>query len=389
MKSIKNSRSFLPLMSLVSPLFAFPQFAPAQTWTPNGAPNLTWRSVASSADGSKLAAGAVSPGGQIYISTNSGATWMPTCLPITWKSIACSVDGRRLIAVSSYRPIYTSGDGGQTWFTTGLFGSENWVSVACSADGTKAVAAAWFTMKLYTSTDSGTNWTQANVPQTNWMAAGCSSDGSLMLAGANAGPIYASTDGGITWNPTAAPAAGWGSVACSADGSKWVATTYQPSGAVYTSVDSGATWQSNNLPNLNWASAASSSDGTKLFIGASPGPLYTSTNSGSTWQQADVPITNLWFSIASSADGAKVAAATWGGRIYSYEAIPSLAISDSAGSAVLTWPFSATEYVLETSPSPKASAIWTPLTQGMATSGQTFVITNHPDGPAFYRLHKQ
>src|SRR6185295_16420489 len=43
-------------------------------WTPRESPNY-FRCVASSADGTKLAAGV--DGGQIYVSTNSGAHWTP------------------------------------------------------------------------------------------------------------------------------------------------------------------------------------------------------------------------------------------------------------------------------------------------------------------------
>ena len=69
----------------------------AQTWTQINAPSNIWSSIASSADGSKLAATAFAGG--IYTSTNSGASTKATSAPATWwTSVASSADGNILIA---------------------------------------------------------------------------------------------------------------------------------------------------------------------------------------------------------------------------------------------------------------------------------------------------
>jgi len=49
-------------------------------WTQSSAPSEYWYSIASSADGTQLAA-AVHYGGGIYISTNSGGTWVLSSAP--------------------------------------------------------------------------------------------------------------------------------------------------------------------------------------------------------------------------------------------------------------------------------------------------------------------
>src|SRR5439155_7174268 len=84
--------------------------------------NREWRSVASSADGSKLVAmsgGAYSgngaDGGQIYTSTDSGVTWTARDSNRHWMSVASSADGNKLVAVESGGLIYTSTDSGATW----------------------------------------------------------------------------------------------------------------------------------------------------------------------------------------------------------------------------------------------------------------------------------
>ena len=73
--------------------------------------------MASSADGTKLVAVSQS---LIYTSTNSGGlgTWMrQTNAPLIsgWQSVASSADGTRLVAVVNGGQIYTSTDSGATW----------------------------------------------------------------------------------------------------------------------------------------------------------------------------------------------------------------------------------------------------------------------------------
>jgi hypothetical protein len=77
------------------------------------------------------------------------------------------------------------------------------------------------------------------------------------------------------------------------------------------------TWIQTSAPSFDWHAVASSADGAKLAAVARNGPIITSTNSGATWTPSSAPITN-WFSIASSADGSKlVAIATIGGTYIS------------------------------------------------------------------------
>lgn len=69
------------------------------SWRQNTVPNLNWSCVASSADGSILAA--AGGNGGIYISMNSGSTWIETTAPVTgWNSLAMSADGTKLAAVN-------------------------------------------------------------------------------------------------------------------------------------------------------------------------------------------------------------------------------------------------------------------------------------------------
>ncbi|MEI7807945.1 MAG: sialidase family protein [Verrucomicrobiota bacterium] len=93
------------------------------TWTQSGAPNKYWSSVASSADGTKLVAAAMDDSanaGWIYTSTNSGFTWTQTSAPTNsyWVSVASSADGSKLAAVNF--PAYTFIGGNLVFTALGL-----------------------------------------------------------------------------------------------------------------------------------------------------------------------------------------------------------------------------------------------------------------------------
>src|SRR6266566_4949346 len=107
------------LLALLIEMFK-PAAVRAQNWTQTTAPSALWYSIASSADGNKLAA--VVYRGSIYASTNAGSTWLATSAPSNWwTSIASSADGTTLAAAvdggptGQGGPIYISNDSGATW----------------------------------------------------------------------------------------------------------------------------------------------------------------------------------------------------------------------------------------------------------------------------------
>lgn len=196
------------------------------TWQPSPAPNCRWRSVAMSADGSKLVAGSdfgtnYNQLPSIYTSTNSGASWSLTSAPAyPWQALACSSDGSKLAAGAYGGAIYLSEDSGVTWAPAHV-PSLRWSGIACSADGTRLAADAW-EGDVYVSNDSGQTWAKANAPAVSWQTIASSSDGLRLVAGVwnlTNGGIYAaefppalnisaSSDGGtvISWS---APASGY------------------------------------------------------------------------------------------------------------------------------------------------------------------------------------
>ena len=93
----------LPVLVAFASMLTFADPASGQDWVavPTSAPNGNWQSLASSADGTTLAAavGGLNGSGPIYISTNSGVTWTATSTPSKhWTSVAASADGTTLVA---------------------------------------------------------------------------------------------------------------------------------------------------------------------------------------------------------------------------------------------------------------------------------------------------
>ena len=101
----------------------------------------SWKSIASSSDGTKLAAGVWN--GYIYTSIDSGATWTQATsdAPRRWRSIATSFDGIKLAAVANGGYIYTSTNSGATWTQATSAGSRDWKSIASSSDGCRILPA--------------------------------------------------------------------------------------------------------------------------------------------------------------------------------------------------------------------------------------------------------
>ena len=249
------------------------------TWVSNNVPALRfWGSVASSADGSVLGAAvnATAGGGPIYISTNSGVNWQLQTLPnLTWSSLAISADGSEIKALSqeySSSSIFSSTNCGATW-TSNSLPVDGLPSIATSSDGSKIILGASL---ILISTNSGTTWmTNILLGKSGSCHVASSADGNKLVVATQL--IYTSTNFGSTWITNDAPNATWTDVASSADGTRLIAlaSTYPPwadsHGIIYTSTNSGTTWVSNNVPLSYWISAGLSADGNNAVVVAGNG----------------------------------------------------------------------------------------------------------------------
>ena len=302
---------------------------PSPTWTASGAPVRNWFAIAASADGSKQVAAVY--GGQLYTSTDSGATWTPHDSNRNWSAVASSADGVKLVAVVFGGGVFTSSDSGVSWIQkiTGLPATGNWRCVTSSADGTKLVAGIRDIpdANLYGSTDSGATWTIISPNTDYWQALASSADGNVLLAGTLNGALYVSINAGGSW-ASFFTSINWTAVAVSSDGGK-LAAIANP-GNIYISSNAGNNWVTTGAPSTNWTSLASSADGAKLAAGITTGPIYISNNGGVTWKTASAPIAG-WSAIASSSDGGKLSGAVNGGGIYT--SLPAAQRTTTVGTA--------------------------------------------------------
>ena len=84
--------------------------------------------------------------------------------------------------------------------------------------------------------------------------------------------------------------------------------------AGYTNWNSLTNWSPTSAPGQNWYAIAASADGTRLAAAVYGGGIWTSTSSGANWTQTSVANAS-WVSIASSADGTRLVAVAQGGGI--------------------------------------------------------------------------
>jgi hypothetical protein len=396
------------ILLLVAAVWCGWNSALAQTWTQTSAPTNTWRTLASSADGTKVVAASAA----IFTSMNSGISWLMTSAPSNvggWFSVASSADGTKLVA-AAIGLIYTSVDSGVTWVSNSVSTNEDWSSVASSSDGNKLAAVSSGHVSdllfggIYTSTNSGTTWTQqTNAPSKVWVCVVSSADGNKLVAINGQNSIYTSTNSGITWTQTGTPPVFWYSgapcqiMASSEDGTRLVLGFLGISSGlspIYISTNSGTTWTQTSAPSNYWTSVASSADGSKLMAAAGfytpTGPILTSTNFGVTWTTNNVPFQN-WAAVTMSADGNKLVGATGdypSGPIYtSYSApAPQLNITPSSSNLALSWTVPSTNFVMQQS---SDLFVWKDLTNTPVlnlTNLQNEVVLPSPGGNAFYRL---
>ena len=281
------------------------------TWTARTAPgDAPWSSIASSADGTKLAA--VGLGTQVWTSDDSGVTWQGRETNRDWDSVTMSADGTRMAAATLQTTnggnngrIYTLEQTPGRPFGEGIWvpraEPQMWRSVASSADGSKLVAAAYQDAPtpqqagVFTSDNYGVTWTRRSTPAVTAYRVASSADGSRLAMVERFGKIYTSNDSGVTWSAGTFEG-GFNSVASSADGSVLVAVqangtnpATEPAapagrtGKLLVSTNAGATWTERATPNKWWRGAAVSADGNRLVGAVNVGQIYVSTSNRSSY----------------------------------------------------------------------------------------------------------
>ena len=165
------------------------------TWTALGSAHTgAWSSIATSADGSSIAASNAATG-QILISHDGGTTWNST-VPATsytqWRQIVMSSDGNKIRAIDSQADVnlYQSDDGGQSWSINSTLPTYESNVASNSLGGCPNVThqqCPIVTLKDVTMSGSGQNI--AVYPDVN---------GSYQ----SERQLFISQDGGVTWTQT-------------------------------------------------------------------------------------------------------------------------------------------------------------------------------------------
>jgi uncharacterized repeat protein (TIGR02543 family) len=134
-----------------------------------------------------------------------------------------------------------------------------------------------------------------------------------------------------TWAWSAQPDLGnrnWHALASSADGSRLYAASEScgnsacdlgvvDAGGIWVSTDYGVTWTAiANTSGRKWFSIASNANGTKVAAVDRGGSIWTSVDSGSTWTERAAAGQRNWDSIASSSDGDNLVAVSPDGFIF-------------------------------------------------------------------------
>ena len=266
------------------------------TWISNSVSLENWSGLASSASGSNLVA-LVPQSGLTAASTNSGDSWRFSPAPAKLNCIASSADGSQLAAGVFNGAIYTSTNSGNNWGIAPGTSGIVWRSIASSTDGRKLVAvgqlASFPVGAIYTSTDFGNTWISNNAPNLRWVSVASSADGNVLVAAPggfnmSSGPLCVSTNAGRDWSTNGSPVLAWTAAASSADGTKLIATALAANGnqfisnSIFMSTNLGATWVSNSTPAENWASLACSADGGLLVAGTAYGGIWISQTVPST-----------------------------------------------------------------------------------------------------------
>jgi hypothetical protein len=309
------------------------------TWVQKTTVNRNWYGVAISDDGKYQTA--VVNGGQIFLSSDFGESWVATSTVDTWRKVGMSSTGQYQTVATQTR-IFTSSDYGQSWKQatvnnrTGNFGSDLVVSASGQYQATYSSPVTGFPSapgKIYTSEDYGNNWNYVQSYSTI-TGLGMSPEGNILTTTDADRKVYGSNNYGRTgsWvlintgdNPNSRI---FSSIAISSNGVTQIGVEFE--GDVYVSTSSGDIWRASGIDQYEyWSDVAVSDNGQIItavpwsdvnfancpaYDGICYGKIHVSKDNGSTWKA--VGESRAWTGVAMSADGSVQTAVVQNGTIY-------------------------------------------------------------------------
>lgn len=304
-------------------------------WVPRGAfRSGPWYCACMQDDGTTIYLGEFS--GKIVRSQNGGTTFAETSAPnFYWMDICCAWFADVVLAVgtdgtfsgATNIPVYTSGDGGNTWTARTVQTGRYWTGCGIDLGGTNMVVVSGPDSSnqgyLFISTNSGANWTRKDAAgDKGFFGVDTDAAGMTILAAYNeVATLKISTNAGAAWTTkvVAGAANAFADVAI-ASGFPNIMMAVND-GEVWRSVDTGATWTKLGVTAAHWKRLSMSSDGTKIILGAEgqvPGEnnkacMALSVDSGVTWRYY---FWNESFrAVCISQDGTKAVACPIGGPL--------------------------------------------------------------------------
>jgi hypothetical protein len=254
--------------------------------------------------------GAVAEGGNIYVSSDYGATWTAKENIRDWRSIAISASGQYQTAVVYDGYIYISDNYGSSW--TQKATSQDWYYVSMSSTGQYQTAVARGNY-IYISDDYGATWTQKGLLKT-WYMVAVSSTGQYQTAVNYGSYIYISDDYGATWTAKDSERS-WTCISISETGQYQTAAEWN--GYIYISDDYGATWtQKNVAKQYRGISVSETGKYQTAVMWYSSNSVYISDDYGATWVLKNATSTGRSHDVSVSTTGQYQSIANYGGYIY-------------------------------------------------------------------------
>lgn len=288
-------------------------------WGILSAPTTGWNDLAISADGAVVIA---TPSGTapMYVSTDSGATWVARNSSINYKGCAASEFGVKLYAgsrVGIVGKLWRSANSGLTWASVDI-GSDV-TAVACNGDGSEVLVTDGDV--VYQSLDSGASFSTifdaANGGNAYYSGLCISEDDSVayVLFRGVSDKLYKSNADRSVWTLCAGASDIVGTdvygVACSTEGDTVLVAA---GNHFYLSLDGGASFTEVAYGGgYNW-DASMSADGLYMLV-ANDDTLAKSNNTGGTWSPDPIAITDIE-AVVVARDGFSRYAASNSGGIY-------------------------------------------------------------------------
>ena len=248
---------------------------------------------------------------------------------INWLSCAVSSSGKYQTAVEEFGDIYLSTNYGATWTTTYNMGNAATNCISMSQSGEYQTASNG--LNIIVSTDYGQNWTETQSVGNTQIFVCISLSGRYQLVLSVGDTMYRSTNFGNSWirydnedsdifnSIMSFPSAG---ICMSYDGRYQTIVCEN----IYRSDDFGETWITTTITtdeggawdDHNWFGVSMSSDGHYQVAIEVIGEIYVSTNFGDHWAKVNIPLVTdiMWQAISSSASGQYMTAVAKGGAIY-------------------------------------------------------------------------